>query len=166
MSPKPRLGAKARTAAVLGAGAVVGGVLAGTLSASAAGSSGTTTSTTPSYAAPAAGSGTAAANNFSSTPVRTDESAPATDLVATLTKKAEAAVPGGTVYRVESDAGDAAYEAHMKKADGTLVTVKFDKSLNVLRVEQGMGLGDPGQGRGAGPQGAPGASSSSGTSSG
>jgi len=41
------------------------------------------------------------------------------------------AVPGGPVYRIESDAGDANYEAHMTKADGTLVTVKFDKNLAV-----------------------------------
>jgi hypothetical protein len=38
------------------------------------------------------------------------------------------AVPGGTVYRVETDSGDGTYEAHMSKADGTLVTVKFDKA--------------------------------------
>jgi hypothetical protein len=52
-------------------------------------------------------------------------------------------VPGGTVYRVETDAGDAAYEAHMTKADGTLVTVKMDKNFNVTAVEDGMGKGDP-----------------------
>lgn len=28
------------------------------------------------------------------------------------------------------------------KADGTGVAVKFDKDVNVLRVEQGMGKGD------------------------
>jgi len=31
-----------------------------------------------------------------------------------------------TVYRIETDAGDGAFEAHMTKADGTEVTVKFD----------------------------------------
>jgi hypothetical protein len=44
---------------------------------------------------------------------------------------------------VETDAGDAAYEAHMTKADGTEVTVKFDKNLAVIKVESGMGQGDP-----------------------
>jgi hypothetical protein len=34
----------------------------------------------------------------------------------------------------------------MKKADGTLVTVKFDKNLAVTKVESGMGAGDPGHG--------------------
>lgn len=44
-------------------------------------------------------------------------------------------------------AGDGAYEAHMTKADGTMVTVKFDTSLSVITVEDGMGLGDPAPGR-------------------
>jgi hypothetical protein len=48
-------------------------------------------------------------------------------------------VRGGTVYRVETDSGDATYEAHMTKSDGTEVTVKFDKNLKVTGVEAGMG---------------------------
>jgi hypothetical protein len=31
----------------------------------------------------------------------------------------------------------------MTKADGSLVTVKFDKNLTVTKVESGMGTGDP-----------------------
>jgi hypothetical protein len=31
----------------------------------------------------------------------------------------------------------------MKKADGSLVTVKLDKNLEVTKVESGMGAGDP-----------------------
>jgi uncharacterized membrane protein YkoI len=53
------------------------------------------------------------------------------------------AVPGGKVYRIETDAGDGTYEAHMTKSDGSEVTVKFAKDLTVLRVEAGMGRGDP-----------------------
>jgi hypothetical protein len=56
------------------------------------------------------------------------------------------AVPGGTVYRVETDADGATYEAHMTKADGTRVTVKFDKSFKVTAVQDGMGAGGPGRG--------------------
>ena len=41
----------------------------------------------------------------------------------------------------------------MTKADGTEVTVKFDKNLNVTGVETGMGKGDPMTG---GPPGGPG----------
>lgn len=64
-------------------------------------------------------------------------------LDATLTAKLKAAalakVPGATVDRIESDSGDATYEAHLTKSDGTRVTVKFDKSGAVTGVEDGMG---------------------------
>jgi hypothetical protein len=50
-----------------------------------------------------------------------------------------AAVPGGTVDRVETDADGAVYEAHMTKSDGTKVTVKFDKDFKVTAVQDGMG---------------------------
>jgi hypothetical protein len=75
--------------------------------------------------------------------VRSDEKAVSAALTAQLTQKALAKVPGGKVYRVETDSGDGAYEAHMTKADGTEVTVKFDKNLSVTAVETGMGKGDP-----------------------
>jgi hypothetical protein len=63
---------------------------------------------------------------------------------------AKKAVPDGTVQRVETDAEGDAYEAHMKKADGSCVTVKMDKDFNVTKVEQG-GPGGPGHGRGGPP---------------
>ena len=50
---------------------------------------------------------------------------------------AEAAVPGGTVQRVENDAEGATYEAHVTKSDGSQVTVKFDASFNVTGIESG-----------------------------
>lgn len=50
-----------------------------------------------------------------------------------------AAVPGGTIDRVETDADGAVYEAHMTKSDGTKVTVKFDKDFKVTAVQAGMG---------------------------
>jgi ABC-type transport system substrate-binding protein len=46
-----------------------------------------------------------------------------------------AAVPGGTVQRVENDAEGATYEAHMTKADGSQVTVKMDANFKVTAVE-------------------------------
>jgi len=76
-------------------------------------------------------------------PVRSDEKAIDSATAAKLKAAAHKAVPGGTVIRVETDAGDGVYEAHVKKSDGTLVTVKFDKNLNVTKVESGMGQGDP-----------------------
>jgi hypothetical protein len=48
-----------------------------------------------------------------------------------------AAVPGGTIQRVETDAEGATYEAHMTKADGSEVTVKMDASFKVTGVETG-----------------------------
>jgi len=55
------------------------------------------------------------------------------------TAAAEAAVPNGTVIRVETDSDGATYEAHMQKADGTYVTVKMNGSFNVTGTEDGFG---------------------------
>jgi hypothetical protein len=129
----------AGAAALVAAGLVGGGVLAGTLTASAASSS---PSATPSTSAVAAVRG-AGPGHGGAQPVRGDEKAVSTANTTTLRAAALKAVPGGTVYRIETDAGAGAYEAHMTKADGTLVTVKFDSSLKVTKVEAGMGTGDP-----------------------
>jgi uncharacterized membrane protein YkoI len=49
-----------------------------------------------------------------------------------------AKVPGGTIQRVENDAdGHAAYEAHMQRSDGSLVTVYVNKQFEVVSVENG-----------------------------
>jgi uncharacterized membrane protein YkoI len=153
-SHRPR---KARVAAMTGliaAGAIAGGVLASTAGASAATDSSTAaTATTPAATSTTAPTNPTAGDPKSSTPVRSDEKATTAAIAATLKTKALAAVPGGTVYRIETDAGDATYEAHMTKADGSLVTVKFDANLQVTSVETGMGQGDPapaGGGPGAG----------------
>ena len=133
---------RARAVALLAAGAVGGGVLAGTLSATAAtGTTGTTPSTSGYSAAPSGapsgargGPGPGGAQ-----PVRGDEKLVTGADLTTLKAAALKAVPGGTVIRIETDSGDASYEAHMTKADGSQVTVKFDKSLAVTAVEDGMG---------------------------
>jgi hypothetical protein len=67
---------------------------------------------------------------------------------AKATAAALAAVPGGTVDKVETDADGAVYEAHMTKADGTKVTVKFDKNFAVTAIQAGMGAGPAGDRRG------------------
>jgi ABC-type transport system substrate-binding protein len=59
------------------------------------------------------------------------------DAATQATAAAKAAVPGGTIERVENDAEGAAYEAHMVKADGTHVTVKMDSSYKVTSIESG-----------------------------
>lgn len=124
---------------LLAAGLISGGVLASTLSASASTSAagGSTASSASSGDARAPGPGGAQ-------PVRSDEKSVSSATAAALRAAALKAVAGGTVYRIETDAGDGAYEVHMTKVGGSLVTVKFDKNLKVTKVESGMGAGDPG----------------------
>jgi hypothetical protein len=125
---------------LLAAGAISGGALASTLSASAA------TSTPAASASTASSPGSNQARHpgpGAAQPVRPDEKSVLSATASTLRAAALKAVPGGTVYRIETDAGDSAYEAHIKKADGSLATVKFDKNLKVTTVESGMGAGDP-----------------------
>jgi hypothetical protein len=59
-------------------------------------------------------------------------------LTGTTAEKVKAAalarVPGGTVLRVETDRGGV-YEAHVRKADGTEVEVKVNRSFKVTAVE-------------------------------
>jgi uncharacterized membrane protein YkoI len=62
------------------------------------------------------------------------------------TAAAQAAVPGATVIRAETDADGDKYEVHMKKSDGSLVTVKLDANFKVTSTENGMGAGGPGSG--------------------
>ncbi|MGN6333850.1 MAG: hypothetical protein ACTHOD_19720, partial [Motilibacteraceae bacterium] len=57
------------------------------------------------------------------------------DLAAKVKAAALAKVPGATVDRVETDADGAAYEAHLTKADGSHVTVTFDKDVKVVEVQ-------------------------------
>jgi hypothetical protein len=126
---------KAAGVGLVAAGALTGGVLASTLSASAADSSSTTSPTAYSYAAPM--------QQGHGGPMGTRHGNPnETVLTGSDASKATAAalkaVPGGTVNRVETDSGDAVYEAHMTKADGTQVTVKVDSSFKVVSVDNGM----------------------------
>jgi hypothetical protein len=151
-APKRR-SRRGRSVAILAAGLVAGGALAGAATAfgsssspsTSANSSGSTSTTTPSDN-PAKGTGKDPGPG-GATPVRSDEKALSTSVADQVKAAALKAVPGGTIIRVETDAGDGYYEAHMKKADGTLVTVKLTKAFALIKVETGMGLGDP---RGAG----------------
>ena len=130
---------RAAAAGLLAAGAIGGGVLASTLTASA--SSDTSAATAGTVSSP--GGHAKPPGPGGAQPVRPDEKSVPSATAATLRAAALKAVPGSTVYRIETDAGDGAYEVHMKKADGSLVTVKFDKNLTVTKVESGMGAGDP-----------------------
>jgi hypothetical protein len=56
--------------------------------------------------------------------------------VAASVRKAALAKVSGTVERVETNVDDSApYEAHIRKADGTEVTVEVDKDLSVASVQ-------------------------------
>jgi uncharacterized membrane protein YkoI len=67
------------------------------------------------------------------------------------TAAAQAEIPDGTVLRVETDA-DGTYEAHVRKADGTMVIVTMDADFAVTGVEEFT----PRKGhRGHGPHGTP-----------
>lgn len=144
---------KSRSVALVSAGLLVGGAAAGALVVSAAhavsadpsltAASSSSSSTEGSPGAGSSGEGRRFGPDQGSKPVRGDEKAVSSDVAAKLRAAALKAVPGGTVLRVETDAGDAAYEAHMKKSDGSFVTVKFDTNLAVTNVEDGMGKGDP-----------------------
>lgn len=71
-------------------------------------------------------------------PQRSDEQLLTGDTAAKVRQAALAQVSGGTVERVETDAdGNAAYEAHMRKADGSRVTVYVNKSSDVVSIESG-----------------------------
>ena len=53
-----------------------------------------------------------------------------------VTAAAKDKVSGGTILRVETDAGPAAYEAHVRKSDGTEVVVLVNKDFEVTSVEE------------------------------
>ena len=61
------------------------------------------------------------------------------DIAAKVTAAALLSQPGATIQRVENDAEGATYEAHMTKADGTDVTLKFDANYAVTATESGHG---------------------------
>ena len=72
-------------------------------------------------------------------PQRSDETPLTGDAAAKVRELALAKVPGGTIVRVETDAdGNAAYEAHMVRSDGSPVTVYVSKQLEVVSVQSGM----------------------------
>ena len=125
------------TAATIGAG------LGGAAIAGAA----TTATTSPSTTA----AGTSTATQTAPDPAKIAHGPGETLLTGTTADKVKAAalaaVPGGTIIRVETDSGGSPYEAHVTKTDGTQVTVKIDASFKVTATEQGFGAG-PGGGPG------------------
>jgi hypothetical protein len=123
------------------------GVTAGTYGiANAASGSGSRGSSASSVAPQFSASGPAAAPSGGQPwgRQRSDETPLTGDALSKVTALAKAKLPGGTIVRVETDAdGNAAYEAHMVKADGTPATVYVNKQSEVVSVQSGM-PGPPG----------------------
>ena len=121
-----------KTSAGLVAFAALGGLVGATVAVGAGSAKkGTTTTTT-------------ATTTKTARPGHAGETPLTGDVLAKVNAAAVAKV-GGTVdsATTENDGDDAnaAYEAHVTKADGTHVTVILDKSYNVLAVETGHGPG-------------------------
>jgi peptidase YpeB-like protein len=132
-----------RLVRVAAVGAVTLGLIAGSYGvASAASGSGSNSSPSPGL-----GLGTAQAAANAAAPSaqrpwggqRSDETLLTGDTKSKVQAAAEAKLPGATVVRVETDAdGNAAYEVHMVKADGTRATVYVDQQFDVVSVQTGM----------------------------
>ncbi len=140
---RPSRARRLAAAGLVASGLVAGAVLAGSHIAGAA--SGTSNGTS---------SGTAAAARAGTDPA-TMSHGPGetllTDGTASKVKAAAlAAVPGGTVIRVETDSAGSPYEAHVRKSDGSTVTVKVDKAFKVTSTESGFGAGPAGSGQPSG----------------
>ena len=95
-------------------GAIALGVAAGSYGVASAASGSSSSSSSPAAAAPGARQPWG--------PQRSDETPLTGDTAAKVRELALAKVPGGTIVRVETDAdGNAAYEAHMVRSDGSPV---------------------------------------------
>ena len=129
---------KPRVPRAVVAAAVAVGIAAGSYGvASAANGSGSSSSSASSYTAQAiAASPSAPSAQSPWGGQRSDETLLTDDAASKVEKAALVKVPNGTIVRVETNAdGNAAYEAHMTKADGTPVTVYVNKDFNVVSVE-------------------------------
>ena len=141
MNPLRKLligGAMAGTALVGGA---IGASLLGTANAQSSPSSSSTDSSSSTATAPAPSQGRPApdwskaghqANGKTEALLTGDDATKAQ-------AAAEAAVPGATAQRIETDADGDAFEVHMTKADGSVVTVKLDSNFTVTNTIDGMG---------------------------
>lgn len=114
-------------------GAVVVGLAAGAAGVASAASQGS-----GSAAAPISKAAGRAAN-----PAAISHGPGETLLTGTTAAKVRAAalkaVPGATVIRVETDSAGSPYEAHLRKADGSVVTVKVSADFTVTAVQSGFG---------------------------
>jgi uncharacterized membrane protein YkoI len=140
---------------LLSGGLVAGATFSGVGVSSAQTAPGSTSTTAP--AAPkATASDKAKANDKAN---RTPETPLTGDTANKVTAAAQAAVPGGTIIRVETD-NDGVYEAHMTTTDGKEVEVQIGADFTVTKTNERGAHGRDGRGhgdghRGRGPQGTP-----------
>lgn len=119
------------SAGLVASGLLVGGIIAGTHIAGAQTPSATATaSTSPT------GGGSGSGGDVGHDPDETLLTGTTADRVEAAALKA---VSGGTIIRVETDSEGSPYEAHVRKSDGTVVTVKVDEDFNVTGTEDGFG---------------------------
>jgi hypothetical protein len=118
-------------AALVAGGLLVGGVLAGTLTANAAN---TTTSAAGSHAMNAPGAPQTNRTMDESKSQRPDEHLLTGDTASKVRAAALAKYPGATVLRVETDS-DGVYEAHLTTTSGQRVTVEVGKDFKVTGLE-------------------------------
>jgi hypothetical protein len=150
--PRKRMAA----AGLVALGLLAGGILAGSQIAGAAGSSSSNSSTTSTSSSTSSNNGSSDdANRMDPSKVNhgPDERLLTGQTAAKVKAAALKEVPGATVIRVETDSGDAVYEAHLQKADGSFVTVLFDKNFNMTGTEEGFGPCPGGMGGHPGPGG-------------
>ncbi len=131
-------------------GAIVAGASLGAAGiASAATSSTTSTSGSSTSVAPSAGSVSTPPTSGGADPATMTHGPNETLLTGTdlqkATAAATAAVPGATVIRAETNSSGASpYEVHMKKADGSYVTVELDSNFAATATVSGFGTGPAG----------------------
>jgi hypothetical protein len=128
-------------------GAAAAGAMIGAAGIAAAASNSTQSTPTPSSSSSTEQPGAGGAPRD---PATVNHGPGETLLTGTTAEKVKAAalaaVPGGTVIRVETDSAGSPYEAHVRKSDGTEVTVKVDASFKVTATEDGFGRGPDGGG--------------------
>jgi hypothetical protein len=130
---------KALVGGALVAATITGGAAGATLFGTASAQTSSTTAPSSSTAAPAgAPAGAHDPSKGGHVANGVTEAVLTGDTADKVKAAALAAVPGGTVQRVENDAEGSPYEAHMTTADGKQVTVKVDASFKVTSTGDGF----------------------------
>jgi len=116
-------------------GAVMVGIAAGSYGIASAASGSGSSSASSSAAASGTTQSQSAPHRWGGQ--RSDETLLTGEAKSKVEAAALARVGGGTIVRVETDAdGNAAYEAHMTRSDGTPVTVYVNRDFEVVSVER------------------------------